>query len=198
MHTTATTHWTEGNVNIPYGFQQFCYGQACITRFKSLMSLQCKDQFQVFCFGPVVQEPIIPDLLKTGREHMHEVAADEFGVIKGDGPPGVTGIKATGRKSHLIITHGKDAAVGDGNLMGIPAEIFNRITEAVKSLLYVGAPVYIIEVVTKVLPMIRIPKAYAGRRKREFPILIELVQAGKEHAFEFIAEDIDRDIKFLF
>ena len=129
---------------------------------------------------------------------MHEVAADEFGVIKGDGPPGVTGIKATGRKSHLIIIHGKDAAVGDGNLMGIPAEIFNRIAEAVKSLLCVGAPVYIIEVVTKLVPMIRIPEAYTGRGKREFSILIELVQAGKEPAFEFIAEDMDRDKKFLF
>ena len=129
---------------------------------------------------------------------MHEVAADEFGVIKGDGPPGVTGIKATGRKSDLVIMDGKDAAVSDGNLMGIPAEIFNGIAEAVKSLLCVGAPVYIIEVVTKLLPMIRIPKAYAGRGKREFTVQIELVQAGKELAFEFIAEDKDRDKKCLF
>ena len=107
-------------------------------------------------------------------------------------------MKAAGRKGHPVIIDGNDTAVGDGDLMCIPAEIFNGIAEAVKSLLYVGAPVYIIEVVTKLVPMIRIPEAYTGRGKREFSILIELVQAGKELAFKFIAQDIDWDKKILF
>ena len=186
VHAAAATYGTAGDIDIPYGLQQLCHGQACIARLESLMPLQGKDQHEIFCFVPVVQEPVIPNLLKTRREHMHQIAADELRVFKGNGPSGLTGIKSAGRKGHPVIIHGKDAAVGDGDLMGISAKIFNSIAKAVESLLYVGAPVYIIEVVTEQLPMIRIAEAYAGRGKRELPIPIEPVQAGKEPAFEFI------------
>ena len=50
------------------------------------MPLKGKDQFQVFAFSTVIQKAIIPDLLKTGREHMHQITADEFRVIQSDRP----------------------------------------------------------------------------------------------------------------
>lgn len=186
VHAASATYRAEGDVNIPYGLQQFCYGQACIACLEPLVTLEGKDQFQVFCFSPIVQEPIIPDLLETGREHMHKVAADKFRVIKGDGAPGVTWMKAAGRESHLAIIQGKDAAVRDGNLMGIPAKIFDGIAKSVKSFLYVGTPILIIEGMAEFIPGIRIPEGSTGRGKREFPVVIEFIQAGKEFSFEFI------------
>lgn len=186
MHTAASTYRAKRDINIPYGFQQFCNSETRIARLEPLVPLQRKDQFQVFCFGPVVQEPIIPNLPETGREHMHQVATDEFRVFKGNGPPGLTGAEATGRESHTFIIHGKDAAVGDSNLVGMSAEIFNGITEAVESLLYVGAPVLIIKGMAEFFPVMRIPEGVAGRRKGGFAFAVQFVQAGKELTLEFI------------
>ena len=50
------------------------------------MPLKGKDQLQVFAFPTVIQKPIIPDLLKTGREHMHQITADELDVFQSNDP----------------------------------------------------------------------------------------------------------------
>ena len=55
------------------------------------MPLKGKDQFQVFAFSTVIQKAIIPDLLKTGREHMHQITADELDVFQSDHPARFTG-----------------------------------------------------------------------------------------------------------
>ena len=51
------------------------------------MSLQGKDQLQVFGLVPVVQEAVIAGLLETGRKYMHQIPADEFRMIHAVGTP---------------------------------------------------------------------------------------------------------------
>ena len=46
--------------------------------------LKPKDDFKVLTFHPVVKETIVSNLLETGRQHMHQVAPDEFRMSKGD------------------------------------------------------------------------------------------------------------------
>lgn len=48
------------------------------------MSLERKDEFQVLALPPIVQEPIVPDLLKSWWEYMHQVTPDKFGILKSD------------------------------------------------------------------------------------------------------------------
>ena len=104
------------------------------------MPLKGKDQFQVFAFSTVIQKPIIPDLLKTGREHMHQITADELDVFQSDHPARFTGLFPPGRKSDLLFIDRKDTAVGNGNLVGISSEIFHRIAKPMESFFYVRAP----------------------------------------------------------
>ena len=56
------------------------------------MSLQSKNEFQIFSLHPVVQETIITDLLKTGRKHMHQVSPNEFCMLQSDLAPGLAGL----------------------------------------------------------------------------------------------------------
>lgn len=46
------------------------------------MFLDCKDQFQVLEFIPVIQETIVPDFQETGGQHMHQVTPDEFQICQ--------------------------------------------------------------------------------------------------------------------
>ena len=50
------------------------------------MALEFKYQFQVFGLIPVIQKAIIAYFLKTGRQHMHQIAADELRIIQSDRP----------------------------------------------------------------------------------------------------------------
>ena len=144
LHPTAATYRAYRNINIPYYFQQLCHCQVGIACFETLMSLQGKDQFQVFCFVPVVEESIIPDFLKTGREHMHQVAPDKFCNSQGNCPARIARPASPCGKDYLFFIIGEDAAVGNGNLMGILPQVFNGIPEAVKCLLDIGAPVFFV------------------------------------------------------
>ena len=83
------------------------------------MALEFKYQFQVSGFIPVVQKSIVPDLLETGWQHMHQITSDEFCMVQGDLAFGVTGLFFPGRKSDRIIGNRKDPVVGNSNLVGI-------------------------------------------------------------------------------
>ena len=43
------------------------------------MSLQCKNDMQIFLLVSVVEKTIITNFLKTGRKNMLHETADEFG-----------------------------------------------------------------------------------------------------------------------
>lgn len=118
------------------------------------MPLKGKDQFQVFAFSPVIQEPIIPDLLKTRWEYMHQITADELDVFQNDHPARFTGLFPPGRKCDLLSIDRKDTAVGNGNLVGISSEIFHRIAKSMESFFYVRAPFLPIKEIAESRPFI--------------------------------------------
>lgn len=78
------------------------------------MSLKRKDLFQVFTFEPVIQESVIADFLETGREHMHQITADELCVLQGNGPAWLTRPLSPCRKTDTLVIYREDAAVPDG------------------------------------------------------------------------------------
>lgn len=159
------------------------------------MSLERKYLFQVPALPAVVQEAIVPDLLESRREYMHQVTPDKFGILKSDRSAGSSGDPAPGRKCHLMFIHGQDAAVCYGNLVCIPPQVFNGIARSVERLFDVRTPVLFVKTVTKSSPLIRIPEFPAGRRKLQLSLFIERIKTGKVFPLEFIPEYPDGDKK---
>lgn len=126
------------------------------------MSLECKDQFQVLGLIPVIQETIVPDLLKTGRKYMCQITADKFRILERDVPTRLTGFLSSRGECNLILIHGQDPAVGYGNLMGIPSQVFDSVAKAIEGFFYVRAPVFFIKGIPKGSPFIRIPRLLSG------------------------------------
>lgn len=116
------------------------------------MSLQAEDELQISCLHPVAQETVITDLLKTGREHMHKIAAYEFLIGKADGTPWLSGSPASGREGGVCSSYREDTAVGDRNLMRISTKVLDGIAKAVKGLFDIGAPVLFVEGITEFIP----------------------------------------------
>ncbi len=122
---------------------------------------------------------------------MHEVAPYEFFMGKGNGTPWFTGLLSPGGKSNPCLIYGNDSAVGDGDLVCILPEIFNRIPKPVECLLDVRAPFLFIKAVLKSFPGVRLPEGSAGRRECKLSFLVKPVQEGKEFSLELIAEHKD-------
>ena len=153
------------------------------------MPLKGKDQFQVFAFSTVIQKAIIPDLLKTGREHMHQITADELDVFQSDHPVRFTGLFPPGRKSDLLFIDRKDTAVRNGNLVGISSEIFHRIAKSMESFFYVRAPFLSIKEIAEFRPFIGIPEFITGSGKNQAAVFVKRIEPCKKFSLEFIPED---------
>ena len=126
---------------------------------------------------------------------MHEKTPDKFQKGKGDRAPWVTSFFAAGRKSDPGVCHGKDPAVGYGDLMGVASKILDGVAKAVKGLFDIRAPVFLIETVLEGLPVGGIFQRGTGGGKSKGAFFVKLVQQCQVFPFEFIPEDKDRDKK---
>ena len=162
LHGSTAAFRTDGQVNVPDRFEQFCHGQPGITLPESLAALDPEDYFQVPGFHPVIKETIVPDLLETGGEHVHQEPADKFFVADGDLPFWVTGLFPPCGEGDLCFRHGQDPVVGDGDPMGIPSQVFDRIPETVEGFFDIWAPVFLIKAVFERLPDAGILQSTAG------------------------------------
>ena len=83
---------------------------------------------------------------------MQEEAADELPFREGDRTFRITGAFAPCGEGNGGIGNGKDAAVGDGDPVGIAAEVVDGVAETVEGLLDVRAPVLMVEGVAESIP----------------------------------------------
>ena len=157
------------------------------------MPLKGKDQFQVFAFSTVIQKAIIPDLLETGWEHMHQITADELDVFQSDHPVRFTGLFPPGRKSDLLFIDRKDTAVRNGNLVGISSEIFHRIAKSMERFFYVRAPFLSIKEIAELRPFIGIPEMATGSGEGQAAVFVKRIEPCKKFSPEFIPEDFHRE-----
>ena len=145
LHCWMSTCRANLDIIMPYGFQQFCHWQIDKALPEFLISLYGENDFQVFLFHPVVEEAVVTNFLESGRKHMHQVVANELGVRKRDFPPAVARLLSSCGESRVIPRNELNPAVGNRNLMCVPAKVFNCITKAVEGLFYVGTPVLLIK-----------------------------------------------------
>lgn len=198
LHPAASTYGADADVNPPYGLYQFRYGKIGISGPETLMPLKGKNEFQVFAFPTVVQEPIIPDLLETGREHMHQIPADEFGVFQGNAPVRLTWLFPSGRERDLQFVNRKDTAVRNGNLVCISSEIFHRIAKSVEGFFYVRAPILSIKEIPEFSPFIGIAELVTGSGKNKASVFVKRIEPSKKLPFECIPQDFHPDKETFF
>ena len=168
-----------------------------ISCLETLMSLKGKYQLQVFAFSPVIQEPIVSDLLEAAGQHMHQITADELCVLQGDGPARLARLPSSGGKRDLLVIYRNEAAVSDSYFVGISPKIFHRISEAVEGFFDVRAPVFFIKAIAKPGPFVRIPQLFTGRGKYQLAAFIKGIQFSKIFPPEFVPEDLYRDEKMI-
>lgn len=89
---------------------------------------------------------------------MHQVSPNEFCMLQSDLAPGLAGLFSPGGECDFLFRDGKDTVVGDGDFMGIPSKVFERIAKSVKSFFYVRAPVFAVKIIFELLPLIGIPE----------------------------------------
>lgn len=92
----------------------------------------------------------------------------------------------------------EDSAIGNRNLMGITAQIFDRIPKTIKSFLDIRTPVFCVKTVFPFFPIVRILKFLTGRRKRKLSFLVIDLQKGKIFSFELITQNLYRNEKRTF
>ncbi len=198
LHPAASTYGADADVSPPYGLYQFRYGKIGISGPETLMPLKGKNEFQVFAFPTVVQKPIVPDLLETGREHMHQITADEFGVFQGNPPVRPTWLFPSGRERDILRINRKDTAVRNGNLVCISSKIFHRIAKSVECFFYVRAPVLSIKEIPEFSPLIRIAELVTGSGKNKTAIFVKRIEPSKKLPLKSIPQDFHPDKETFF
>lgn len=90
------------------------------------------------------------------------------------------------------------SVTGDGDFMGIPSKVFERIAKSVKSFFYVRAPAFAVKIIFELLPLIGIPEFFTGRRENDLSFPVHGIKLGKIFPFKFIPEYPDRNEKLVF
>ena len=124
---------------------------------------------------------------------MHRETADKFRVFQRDLPPGIPRFLAPCREGDVRFRDGQDPAVGDGDLMGVTAEILDGVSETIKGFLDVRAPVLIVKGIPEFSPVVRVAQLFTGGGKEQFSVLKEGLETGEEFSFEHIPESLHPD-----
>ena len=196
LHGTTAAFRTERDILPPDRPDQFCQGKAFMAAAESLVSLKPEDQFQVPGFHPVIEEPIVADLLEAGRGYVHQETTDELFMGEGNLPFWLSRLSSPGRKGNLCFRNREDPAVGDGDPVSITPKVFDGVAKSVEGFFDIRAPVFFIKGIPENIPPVFLPQCFAGGRENKFFLLVQGIQACKIFPFEFIPEDPDRKEKF--
>lgn len=125
-----------------------------------MVSLNPKNDGKILGFPAIIQKSVVTNVLKTVRKHMHHKTTNEFHA--GDGNHFLLlAFVIFGAKSNVFFINGKDSGIGDGNAIGIAAEIFNGISVSVEGLFNLGIPINGIKLVFEFIPDIMVSKFLA-------------------------------------
>ena len=128
---------------------------------------------------------------------MHQETADEFRVLQCDRPPGFSRLPAPCREGGVRPRDGQDPAVGDGDLMGVTAQVLDGVAETVEGFLYVRAPVLIVKGIPEFRPLVRVFQFFTGSGKNQLPVPEEGLEACEELPFKLIPEGLHPDEEVL-
>ena len=157
-HLVTAAYRTDTEIDLPDRFHQFSHGHPNVTAPKPLTSLNTEDHFQVFRSHPVIQEAVITDLLKSGREDMHEKTPDKFLIRQLYHAPRVSLLFCSRGKRDMRFVYIEKAAVGDRDFVRVTPEILNRIAKSIEGFFDKRTPVFLIELIAEIPPLIGVAK----------------------------------------
>lgn len=195
QHSCSAANRASCDVRLPDSLDQLCHGHPCKPLLEALVPLEGEDKLEVLGLGAVIQEAVVAYLLKAGGEHMQEEPPDKLAFAYGNSAFFIPRLQPPCGKRDLGFRDGEDTAVGNGDLMCVPAQIFDGVTEAIKGLLDVRAPVFTVKGIFKSLPSRKRYKVLGGIRNDDLAILPEGIQEGEVLPFELVPQDKDRDKK---
>lgn len=124
---------------------------------------------------------------------MHQKPPYKLFMRKNDHASGVPRLSGPGRERNFCIGDREKPAVGDGNLVGISAKIFDRIAEAIECLLDKRTPVFEVKGVAERIPLKRMCKLPAVIRKRKAAGVVSIIERSKELSLKLVPKYINRD-----
>ncbi len=157
-HLVTAAYRTDTEINLPDCFHQFSHGHTSVTASKSLPSLNTEDHFQVFRSHPVIQEAVITDLLKSGREDMHEKTPDKLLILQLYHASRVSPLFCSRGKRDIHFVYIEKAAVGDRDFVRVTSEILDRIAKSIECFFDKRTPVFFIELIAEIIPLIGVAK----------------------------------------
>lgn len=158
---------------------------------------ESSDNGHLLAFGTVAEQSVMPDSDESLGQHMHEETPDELFGMKGQGGvcpcPVVLDLEAD-----RFGTNVEDSGIGDGDAVGIPSEVLDDIGSTLESLLDVGNPFLGVEGGEEIVEHPGIAKHLEIRRKIEFFLLIEYLQAMEKFPPEESGNDFDGEKEVAF
>ena len=145
--------------------------------FQSLLMLVFPDAQQlpavrqVFCFGPVSQKTIMPDLHEAIRENMEQESSDELMSSDGHYFPFAVVSVILPFEEYLCVLHLDDPVVGNGNTVCIPSEIFQHLFRLLKGGLAIHHPLFLPQLVKKRSEFLLACQVFDLSREPEFSLL---------------------------
>jgi len=144
MIVTAFTAGTLPEVYAKHGKNPYFSGKTVIPGTELKPYCLGADYSNLIFSGAVTQDPVIADSGKTSGKHMEQEPPDKFRALQchdlvGMIVPVIFIAEGDGR-----IRHFKNAAVGDGNPVGISSEIRDRIGCSIESFFYKWNPFFVI------------------------------------------------------
>src|SRR5271167_279115 len=83
---------------------------------------------ELLCTMAVAEEAVIANTVKPVRQHMDQEAADELPGLEGHGLLTVVIPVILPAEADLAVVHGDQAVVGDGNTVGIAADVIENLS----------------------------------------------------------------------
>ncbi len=90
--------------------------------------------------APVRQETEVPDPHETARKHMQEEATQELLDLQAHDPPLVLVSRITPTEMHPLVCQPYQPMIGDGNAVGVVAQVVESVFRAAEAALGVDDP----------------------------------------------------------
>lgn len=152
--------------------QHFQCSHVLESRLHEDTSDQLSYQGHLFTLGPVAEKSVMPDSDESVRKDMHEESSDEFFRRETQGGR-VAGPVVLDSEGDGLVRHLQNSAVGNGDVMGIAAQIFNDVGSTFEGFLEMRNPFLGIERGQEIIELGRISEHDLGEWDIQLATLVE-------------------------
>ena len=140
-------------------------------------------------------EAEVTDFYETFWQDVQQKATDKFLMWQGDGQGG--GLVAFCDEGDAVVIAGNQAVIGDGDPVGVSAEVVEDLLGAAKGSLGIDAPFDVVELVDEDLEEGRIGQFFVRGAESQLFVFVGAFESIKELATEELCDDLPGEEVFL-